>query len=174
MKTSYVKQYYSQALFELLKKKTLQEISITDLVAKAGASRASFYRNYNSKEQIIEEYLETVFGDINRRHQFKAENMRSEVRSIFEDLYENRYTLSILSRAGQLDLIDCYLYRETLDQIQHLDVLNNKYQPYFFAGATSALIKAWIQFDFAESPKEMTEIFFRSLAGYMMLPQPEN
>ena len=56
MKKSYVKQYYAQALFELLKKKPLQEISITDLVKKAGASRASFYRNYTSKEQIIEKW----------------------------------------------------------------------------------------------------------------------
>ena len=170
MKKSYVKQYYAQALFELLKKKPLQEISITDLVKKAGASRASFYRNYTSKEQIIEEYLQEVFVEISRRHKFTAENMVAETGSIFAELYEHRAALSVLSKAGQLDLVDRYLYQETLDQILRLNVLNNKYQPYFFAGATSALIKAWIAFGFEESPEEMTDIFFHSLAGYMDIP----
>ncbi len=170
MKKTYVKQYYAQALFELLKKKPLQEISITDLVKKAGASRASFYRNYTSKEQIIEEYLQEVFVEISRRHKFTAENMVAETGSIFSELYEHRAALSVLSKAGQLDLVDRFLYQETLDQILRLNVLNNKYQPYFFAGATSALIKAWITFDFEESPEEMTDIFFHSLAGYMDIP----
>ena len=65
-----------------------------------------------------------------------------------------------------------YPYTQTLEQIQRLHVLNNKYPPYFFAGAASALIKAWIAFDFAESPEEITGVFFRSLAGYMPIPEP--
>ena len=118
----------------------------------------------------IEEYLQEVFVEISRRHKFTAENMVAETGSIFAKLYEHRAALSVLSKAGQLDLVDRFLYQETLDQILRLNVLNNKYQPYFFAGATSALIKAWIAFGFEESPEEMTDIFFHSLAGYMDIP----
>lgn len=46
-----------QALFILLKEKELSEISITDLVAKAGVSRSSFYRNFNSFENVIYSYF---------------------------------------------------------------------------------------------------------------------
>ena len=46
-------------------------------------------------------------------------------------------------------------------------MFHNKYQPYFFAGAASALIKAWIEFVFSESPEEITAVFFQSLSGYM-------
>lgn len=41
------------ALLELLEKKQLAHISISELVTKAGVSRNAFYRNYKSKEEIL-------------------------------------------------------------------------------------------------------------------------
>lgn len=169
MKRHTVKDYYTEALFELLKKKPLAEITVSDLVKKSGASRASFYRNYLTKEQIIDEYLDAVFGDIYQNHPLSPAGMREEVCAVFRDLLAHKERLRVLKTAGLLDRIDRFLYRNTLAEIQRLGVLHNKYQPHFFAGATTALIKAWIEYDFAESPEEMTEIFFRSLAGYMTI-----
>ena len=42
------------ALLQLLEKKDLAKISISELVKRAGVSRAAFYRNYDSKEAILE------------------------------------------------------------------------------------------------------------------------
>lgn len=42
------------ALLQLLEKKELAKISISELVKRAGVSRAAFYRNYDSKEEILE------------------------------------------------------------------------------------------------------------------------
>lgn len=167
MKKHVVKEYYTTALFALLKKKPYQDISISDLVTKSGASRASFYRNYESKDQIVDEYLSEAIGEIFRRHTLNAENMRIEVTRCFEEIYAQREVLRILANAGLLNKIDDLIYLNTVKQINDLEVLNNKYQPFFFAGASAALIKAWVQFDFHETPEEMSDIFFRSLSGYM-------
>lgn len=70
----------------------------------------------------------------------------------FQEILNHRGKLSVLKNTGQLDKIDRFLYKDTLAQINQLGVLHNKYQPHFFAGATSALIKAWIEYDFAKSP----------------------
>ena len=72
-----------------------------------------------------------------------------------------------LKNAGLLDQMDHLILRDTIGEIQKNQVLHNKYQPYFFAGAASALIKAWVEFGFTETPEEITDIFFRSLSGYM-------
>ena len=64
MKRHVVKDYYTGAMLELLKRKPFSDITVSDLVRKSGASRASFYRNYESKEQIVDEYLEEIFGRI--------------------------------------------------------------------------------------------------------------
>ena len=167
MKKHIVREYYTDALFALLKKHALPDITVSDLVKKSGASRASFYRNYVCKEQIIEEWLNDAFGEILSRHPLDSDNMRTEVCCIFEELLAHKEKLGVLKDAGQLDRIDRLLYDRTLAQINQLGVLNNKYQPYFFAGATSALIKAWVEFGFSETPEEITDIFFKSLSGYM-------
>lgn len=49
----------------------------------------------------------------------------------------------------------------------NLKVLNNYYQPYFFDGVSSAIISAWIENGMEESPAEMSELFIKSLKGYM-------
>ena len=162
-----VRIYYTEALLELLKRKPFPQISISDLVKKSGASRASFYRNYTCKEEIVEEYLADIFCNIFEKHPLDAHNMRNEVLQILSDIYSAREKLSILGKAGLLDSIDHFLYQETLAAIHKLGVWNNRYQPHFFAGATSAMIKAWIKYGFEEAPEQMREIFFRSLSGYM-------
>ena len=40
-------------IFELLEKKSIDEISITELVRKAGVSRSAFYRNYETREALL-------------------------------------------------------------------------------------------------------------------------
>lgn len=51
------------ALMILMERKTLNEISITELTTKAGVSRMSYYRNYNSKEDIITNYMDEIFEE---------------------------------------------------------------------------------------------------------------
>src|SRR3712207_8891074 len=48
------------ALLSLLEKKPLGHITISELVARAGVSRNAFYRNYSSKEDILECLLTSV------------------------------------------------------------------------------------------------------------------
>lgn len=48
------KESIETALLFLMEKKDLQQISISELVRKAGVSRNAFYRNYKSKEEILE------------------------------------------------------------------------------------------------------------------------
>lgn len=54
------------ALLLLLEKKTLSQITISELVAKAGVSRNAFYRNYKSKEAILESILTQIVRRIFR------------------------------------------------------------------------------------------------------------
>ena len=62
MRKHYTKPYIEQALIELLKQYPLNKITISDLVNKAGVSRASFYRNYLDLNQVIEEYIDKILN----------------------------------------------------------------------------------------------------------------
>ena len=60
-------------------------------------------------------------------------------------------------------------YDVTYKSIIHLNVLNNRYQPFFFSGASSSVILAWMKNNFEESPEEMTGLFIKSLKGYLQI-----
>ena len=47
------REWIFEALILLMKKTKFQDITISDITAKAGVARLTFYRNYNSKEEII-------------------------------------------------------------------------------------------------------------------------
>ena len=48
------------ALMQLLETKPLSAISVTELTEKAGVSRMTYYRNYQSKEEIFQDYLDDI------------------------------------------------------------------------------------------------------------------
>ena len=54
-KNIYVKKQITAALLALLKEKSLSDISVSELTSKAEIGRVSFYRNYQSKEDILKE-----------------------------------------------------------------------------------------------------------------------
>lgn len=50
-----------EALMALWDQKHLSEITVTELAQKTGTSRMAFYRHFETKEQLIESYLDDLF-----------------------------------------------------------------------------------------------------------------
>ena len=49
-----------QALMQLLQTKSLSNITISELTERAGVSRMTYYRNYNSMDEIFISYLKDL------------------------------------------------------------------------------------------------------------------
>ena len=56
----FVRECITEALIKLIKTKPLSEIRITELTKTAGVSRMSYYRNFNSKEEIFSSYFSII------------------------------------------------------------------------------------------------------------------
>ena len=52
------------ALISLMANKKLENITITEIVKKAGVSRTSFYRNYKDKEDVLLDFYENLLNTI--------------------------------------------------------------------------------------------------------------
>ena len=59
-KESLTETYLTQALIELIEKKPFDKITITDIAEKAGVSRITFYRHFNSKTDIIDKKNKSI------------------------------------------------------------------------------------------------------------------
>ena len=74
------------SLLQLLENKELTKITISELVERAGVSRAAFYRNYDSKEEILQEIFQrTVQKITDKLEQF---NMRTELYQVWLFLFK--------------------------------------------------------------------------------------
>ena len=52
-----VRESLREGLLQLIERKQYDDISVSELTQRAGVSRVSFYRNYDSKDEILLEYL---------------------------------------------------------------------------------------------------------------------
>jgi len=73
------------ALLQLLEKKELAKISISELVQRAGVSRAAFYRNYESKEAILESVFKRSVQNI--MEQLGNYDVKNDLRLIWVHLF---------------------------------------------------------------------------------------
>ncbi len=167
MRQPIVKKEITTALMALLKQKPYREIKVTEVVKKAGICRASFYRNYLTMDQVIDEAVSGLFSSVFQGITMSPDNVAEYVEQVFRGIRQHREDLEVLIKQGLFYKVSDKVYQETLAQIENLNVFNNRYQPYFFAGASAALIYAWIDGGFAESEQQMVEIFMHSLHGYM-------
>ena len=52
--------YFAEALVELLESKPLSAISVSELTQRAGVARVTFYRNYDSIEEVLERHVASI------------------------------------------------------------------------------------------------------------------
>lgn len=58
------KECIESALILLMKEKSFSEISIQEIIRRAGVGRSSYYRNYTSKEAILESKLDSMIQEV--------------------------------------------------------------------------------------------------------------
>lgn len=58
------KRRIQKALFELLKERSIDKITVSEVVEKAGVSRTSYYRAYGSLQSVVDDALDELFNRI--------------------------------------------------------------------------------------------------------------
>jgi len=147
------------ALILLMEEKTFQEISITDITKKAGVSRNAYYRNYNSKEDILSKYLQNIIKHMSEV--LKKYNPLTQTKDAWIELLQVTENF-----APQYKLILNAGYGESLkNEFQHEmnhNISSDDYALYYsncyWAGAICNILSEWIKNDRNVSVQEMAEI----------------
>ena len=135
------------SLMQLLEKKELKKITISELVERAGVSRAAFYRNHSSKEQILEEICKnTVQGITDKLEEF---NFKTEMYQIWLFLFKEAK-----KEARVISLAIDYNFEKLLTQavFDFLEKRNrnakkttNSYMNSFWSSAVVSVLSKWIK-----------------------------
>lgn len=158
----------AQALTTLLQKKSLSNISITELTKVAGVSRMTYYRNFSSKEDIIHSYFDIIlqrYEETEPAHLTQGTYCDTEhMVHYFSYVLEYRSFLDAITSSAYgyifCDVLTDYIIKKWLTDE------NDKMQRYrlcAFAGALYNLYVGWSKNNYQESPKQMAQIAFSLL-----------
>lgn len=153
----------TDALFELLKTKELSQITVTELIRKAGVCRASFYRHFYLTEDVIRQYGTAMYEEINRKIPLNRDGIYEHILAVTAYLYTERERLGLIEHRGLYHLLEGAIVQQCVFQLRRLDIWSNLYQAEFYAGAVTRLIQVWARNNFAESPEEISRIIYTLL-----------
>lgn len=153
------------AFMELLNEKSLDEITITEITSRAGVSRMTFYRNYNSKEEIVRDYFAekkeefhagAVLSSINNGH-ITYQNVEYCFTYLLN--YGNEIKLLLRANMGNivLDTITNYLLEFFLTN--HCDS-QRKYLLHSYAGSIYNTFVVWLLNGVKEPPEQIAHLIY--------------
>lgn len=147
------------ALFDLMRDTTYSRISVSALCTKASVERSTFYRNFESKSDVVElriliimnEYLASFLVG-------KTYTFRDYMLALFKTFERNEAVFKTLFENNLGDLL--------LDSIQHsFDLISNvneasneeRYHLSFHVGGIYNFVKQWVQRGMQDTPEQLTE-----------------
>ncbi|WP_320163928.1 TetR/AcrR family transcriptional regulator [uncultured Trichococcus sp.] len=156
----FVKECIADALVKVMASKSFNDITITEIVSLADVGRATYYRNFSSKDDILyykitlllSEWLEKIPPNVNRKEKttlfFKF--LQSE-KELLELIYKHEKGYIIL---------DSYLnmppdLRHVLDEQNIMDI--------FYIYGVFGITEAWIKNGMLEDPEELASILLRKI-----------
>lgn len=149
-----VRESLTEALFQLMERKAFEDISITELTRRAGVGRVSFYRNFDSKEDILVAYLDNRAKEWGAA--FEQEEKPDVVLSLFRHFAGLERPIKLLYRAGLSHL----LLRNIQDCCGPKPMQPNKlaYWNAWLAGGLFGWVDEWVKRGMQESPEEMARL----------------
>ena len=155
----------TQAFIELLQKKELKAITVSDIIKQTELNRSTFYANYldiydladKTRARLEDEFSQT-FADYDYNHEHNgALRMFTHIKenqlfykTYFKLCYEEKHLVTVHNtKRAQLEM----------------DGKNIRYHIEFFRNGLNAIIKMWLADGCKESPEEMAEILHMEYKG---------
>jgi AcrR family transcriptional regulator len=159
------------ALIALIQEKNFEDITVQNVLDRAGVGRATFYVHYRDKDDLflsdVEDFLEHVATALKRQG---ADARRLlPVQELFAHLREVRKLYAVFVKSGKIHELRALgqgvLARSVEDRLQmagvQLDPGSRSAQAHALAGAFFSLLDWWVDKQMKPDPKEMDDVFHR-------------
>lgn len=150
-----------ESLIGLLEEKTLEEVHISEIVAKAGISRMTYYKYYHSKQEVLSDYLQEIVK------QYIQESQSKKDIGTFRDYAHILHCLHFFAPYSDFIriLVNASLYSIIIDAVNsymiqqvYPEFSGSVYELYYYAGALLNTFTCWIANGKQETPEEIASI----------------
>jgi AcrR family transcriptional regulator len=172
-RVKYTRQWTFEALVRLMEHKPYQEIKITNIISKAGISRATFYRNFTNKDDIVLFQVQRFFSEFHEEMlPIYQKNDKLDViyliQAFFKRMEEHGKLIDTVIRAnleysmvdGMLDII--YYHKERFYELIKVNTKMEEYTIEIVASSLWTLISKWHRNGKEESPRQLSSIYLNT------------
>ena len=163
-KSEYTKEKLSDALFYLLEKESFSDITILQITQYANVSRAAFYRNFETKEDIIDYSVQKKITEFMGRIEHDPEKILFDELAFINLWAMEKDYFKLLSKNGLTSIFITHYQRFFVQYLCKMTGSQDIYYDYFasqLAHGTISLLEVWIQHDCKENIEELLEIIHR-------------
>ncbi|WP_052344305.1 TetR/AcrR family transcriptional regulator [Bacillus ndiopicus] len=156
------------ALLDLMKEKPFDAITVKEVAKKADLDRSTFYRNFKTKEDILNLYLNKLAEEYTNRLVTAGEIDMRKVSKIFLEFMNEHIDLICSLRKNGLSsfLLDAFnrclptIHALTQDKFPHtISEENLEFALAFNAGGMWNILMKWIDEDFIHSTTDLIRAF---------------
>lgn len=177
MAKNYTKNLIKQEFIKLLNKKSLHNITVTEIAKQCKIERKTFYYHYENLPQLVKEIfdeeLEDVIKEFNETLSWEesfisAEKFILDNKKVVKHMYESDYKIElekyIFSISGEI--MRKYVRRVAKDtKAQENDI---KLIAYFYQCALSSSLVEWVATDMKTDPKLVTRRLGKLMDGNIL------
>lgn len=165
-----VKKSITTALFALMQEKSLADIHITEIIRKAGVARASFYRNYCSKENVVVTLIRDILREYREQVRYEDGRFYTYHNVLLSFQYFEKYRDYVLNlyRSGFAAVIleELNLFHESMEGTMPAASVR-RFELYVYIGALFNTAVVWLSEEDRISAEELTAFFLDKVCPMM-------
>lgn len=166
----YSRHYITEALFKLMESTPYKDITVSDISKKAGVGRATFYRYFTCKEDVVSFFFEHTKSEFGKEQIYRPrckEDYEDIIKRVVRYISENKKRLQLLCEARLEYLYFDYVDKALAKMMSSEEYDESEYKAAGYAGAISNITLHWIKNDCKGDEKEIFDALSAiSLGGY--------
>lgn len=147
------------ALLHLMQDTTFEKITVTSIINRSGVSRAGFYRNYSSKEEVLQEIARTAYEGLTAfitNEKYKGNTFQWYL-DFFEIAKVNSDLFKLLVQA-KVPHEHIFHAESSFQQLFANQTPKERYRSIAIGNALKEVTLDWFSHGTKESPEEMAGI----------------
>lgn len=158
-----MKSYIIDALLLLMEHTNFTDLTIGDIVKKAGVNRSTYYRHFSSKEDVIKTFLRNISKDILEWDKRAERTFEEHLINVYRH-YDKHKKQMLTIYQNNLSILFLNVLEEYLGTDSHTcESATTQYDIAFHIGGTFNQFMLWFSRDMKDSPEEMAAYTLRIL-----------
>lgn len=166
----YSKHYITEALFKLMESMPYKDVTVSDIAKKAGVGRATFYRYFTCKEDVVSFFFDRTTAEFSGEQIYRprcVEDYEDIVRRVIKYIKLHKFRLQLLCNAHLDYIYSDYVNAAIARMFEQDQQDDGGYKAAGYAGAITGITLHWVKNNCRDDENDVFNAFVTVALGGM-------